>query len=253
MSLRHVAADSALRWIGDALRTVFANPAPFLLMGLVVAVAAVVPVIGALALAILGPALYGGIVFATREQHAGRGADFQHLFRGFQQPGALPRLLLLCLPGIAAGIVVVVLLVLLLGSALVGAGGGDASALGAGLGAGGLLFVLLALAIGLAAYALVFFAVPQVMLTGAEPIAAMGDSLRACLGNAGAFLLFFFLLLLSTMGLSLLVAWLPTLLGQLLAMTLLVPVVSAALYFAWRDVYGEADVAAPPGPPSIEV
>jgi hypothetical protein len=253
MSHRHVAADSGLRWIADAFRMIASNPAPFLSMGLVVAVIALVPLLGALALGVFGPALYAGIAYAAREQSSGRRAEVQHLFRGFQLPGKLPRLLLLCLPGLAAGLIVVVLLVALLGSALAGL---DTTAienspeLGAALGARGLLFAVLALAIGVAAYALVFFAVPRVILTDIEPVPAMRESLQACLTNLGAFLLFFALLLVGAVMLSLLLSWLPPIIAQLIATAVMIPVVSAALYFAWRDVFGEAgDGSEPPGPP----
>jgi hypothetical protein len=253
MSHRHVAADSGLRWIVEAFRIIASNPGPFLTMGLVVAVIALVPLLGALALGVFGPALYAGIAYAAREQSSGGRAELQHLFRGFQQPGKLPRLLMLCLPGLAAGLVVVILLVALLGSALAGV---DTTALenspelGAALGSRGLLFAVLALAIGVAAYALVFFAVPRVILTDIEPVAAMRDSFKACLTNLGAFLLFFALLLIGAVMLSLLLSWLPPVIAQLIATAVMIPVVSAALYFAWRDVFAEAgDGRDLPGPP----
>jgi uncharacterized membrane protein len=260
MSHRQVAADSAVRWVRDAARTLLANPAPFLAMGLVIAVAAMVPLFGALALAILGPALYAGIAIAAREQFAGRGAAFEQLFTGFRTPGRLPRLLMLCLPGLVAGLLVAMLLMMLVGSALVGAGVAattDSGAVGVGLGAGGIVFMILALAIGIASYALVFFAMPRVMLEDIEPVAAMRDSLQACLANIGAFLLFIALLLGGAIALSLLLWWLPTVLAQLVAMAVLIPLASASLYFAYRDVYGDEAAGAGPGneagPPSIEV
>lgn len=260
MAFRKVAADSSIRWIGEAFRLVMGNPVPFLLMGLLIGVVALVPVIGTLALAIVGPTLYAGIVYATREQAAGRAADFQHLFVGFQE-GRLPRLLMLCLPGIAAGLLLAVLLMVFVGGALVSAGvsaATDSDAIAAlGVGGGGLVVLLLALVVGVAAYAMVFFAIPRVMLTEVEPIEAMRDSFRACLANIGAFLLFIGAVFLGAMVVSLLTGWISSVIAQLIATTVLIPLVSATLYFAFRDVYRD-DItqelpSAPAPPPSIEV
>lgn len=261
MAFRKVAADSSIRWIGDAFRLIKGNPAPFLLMGLVIGVVALVPVIGTLTLAIIGPALYAGIVYATREQATGRAADFQHLFVGFQQPGKLPRLLMLCLPGIAAGLLLAVLLMIFVGGALVSAGvsaATDSDAIGAlGIGGTGFVVLLLAMVVGIAAYAVVFFAIPRVMLTDVEPIEAMRDSFRASLANVGAFLLFIGAVFLGAMVVSLLTGWISSVVAQLVATTVLIPLVSATLYFAYRDVYRD-DItqelpSAPSPPPSIEV
>jgi uncharacterized membrane protein len=261
VAFRKVAADSSMRWIGDAIRLVMSNPVPFLLMGLVIGLVALVPVIGTLALAIIGPALYAGIVYATREQAAGRAADFQHLLVGFQQPGKLPRLLMLCLPGIAAGPLLAVLLMIFIGGAIASAGVSAATgsdAMGSlGLGGTGFVVLLLAMAVGIVAYAAVFFAIPRVMLGEVEPIEAMRDSLLACLANAGAFLLFIGAVFLGAMIVSLVTGWISALIAQLVATTVLIPLVSATLYFAYRDVYRDDVTQDLPSalspPPSIEV
>ena len=156
MSHHTVPAGNGLQWLTAGLTLTLKNPGPFALMGLLVAVIALVPVLGGLALILLAPALYGGIMFAAREQEAGRAVDFQQLFQAFREQGKLGKMILLCLPGIAAGIVIVVLGAILIGGAVMavlGAGGSE-SALGAGAGVGALLFVVLALAIGLVSFAL---------------------------------------------------------------------------------------------------
>ena len=253
MTPRRVDPGQGIAWLSEAVQLLRRNPAPFALMGLVIGAVLLVPVLGALAMAVFGPALYGGIMFAAREQEAGRAADFQHLFAAFREPGKLGPMVMLCLPGILGGMLVLMLGVMLLGGALLAAGVGaatDAKALAnVSFGFGGVLFLLLALAIGLVSYALVFFATPRVMLEGIEPITAMKESLAACQQNAGAVLVFIGCLLLAVFTLNILLAWIP-LLGHLAVTVVLVPVVSTALWLASRQVLGGSGDA-PPGPPPV--
>jgi hypothetical protein len=263
MNIRRVDAGQGIAWLTESVQLLQKNPAPFALMGLVIGAILLVPLLGALAMAIAGPALYGGIMFAAREQAAGRKADFNHLFAAFQQPGKIGPMLTLCLPGVAAGLLIMVLAVVFIGSALLAAGvsaAADANALaGASLGAGGLVFALLAIAVGLFAYALVFFATPRVMLDGVEPMAAMKESLNACLANWAAVLVFVVVLAVVAILISLVLSWLP-LLGHLVMTVVMVPVVCAAIYFASREVFGpgtpmviEPGDEPPAPPPSMEV
>jgi uncharacterized membrane protein len=253
MTPRRVDSGQGIAWISEAVQLLRRNPAPFALMGLVIGAVLLVPVLGALAMAVFGPALYGGIMFAAREQDAGRQADFQHLFAAFREPGKLGPMVMLCLPGILGGMLVLMLGVMLLGGALLAAGVGaatDSNALtGISFGFGGVVFLLLALVIGLISYALVFFATPRVMLDGIEPITAMKESLAACQHNAGAVLVFIGCLLLAVIALNLLLGWIP-LLGHLVVTVVLVPVVSTALWLASRQVFGSHGDS-PPGPPPV--
>jgi hypothetical protein len=257
---RNVAAERGIRWISDAAQLIRANPAPFLLMGLAIGVLAILPLLGALALAVFGPALYAGIVFAASEQAAGRPADIQHLLRGFQQPGKLPRLVMLCLPGVAAGLLVAIVAVVVIGSALAAAGApppsGNQPLDLPELGAAGPLFVLVAIVIAVVAYAAVFFAIPRVMLTDVDALTAIGDSLRACRANLGAFGLYvatmIVVVLLVSAVASLLLGWLSILLAQMVTMALTVPIFSSAMYIAWRDVFCAADSGEAPPPSGIE-
>jgi hypothetical protein len=259
MSFQQVPAGNGLQWLTGSINLILKNPAPFALMGLLVGVIAMVPILGGLALLILGPALYGGIMYAAREQVAGRKADFPQLFQAFREEGKLGKMMMLCLPGIAAGIVIAVLAVVVLGGALLGAGVSSSSNAGAGMaaafGLGGVLFLLIALAVGLASYALTFFATPAVMLDSAEPVAAMKQSFQACLANLGAILVYVGILIVVTVVLSVVLGWIP-LLGHLLLMTALMPVVAVAGYLAWTQVYRgdtaqELPPVAPP-PPSVD-
>ena len=260
MAFQKVPAGNGLQWITEAVNLILKNPAAFLLMGLVVSVISVIPILGGLALLIVGPALYGGIIYAAREEQSGRKADFQHLFEAFKQPGKLPKMLMLCLPGVAAIVILGVLGVVLLGGALLGVGVSASANSNAGLaalGAGTLVFFLLALVVGIVCYALTFFATPRVMLEDAEPIEAMKDSARAVLANIGPVLVYCGILLLAFLVVGAILSMIP-LLGSMIVTTALVPLVSVAAYLAWRQVYRqditrEIPPATPPAPPSAEV
>lgn len=261
MNFRRVDAGQGIAWLTEAVQLLLKNPAPFALMGLVIGVILLLPLVGALAMLVAGPALYGGIMLAAREQAAGRQADFAQLFAAFQQPGKAGPMLTLCLPAVGAALLLTVLAVIFVGGALVAAGvsaAAEAEALaGLSLGAGGLVFVALAIVIALASYALVFFATPRVMLHGIEPFAAMKESLAACLANWGALLVFVVSLLLAAILISLLLGWVP-LLGHLAISVVFVPLVCAATFLASREVFAGPDAdpqgdAAPPPPPALEV
>lgn len=260
MSFQTVPAGQGLKWLTDAVNLILKNPAPYALMGVVVAVASMVPILGTFALAILGPALYGGIMYAAHEQERGGTADFKHLFQAFNEPGKLPKMLVLCLPGIAGGIVIGILAVIFLGSALLGAGisgNSNSSAALAGMGFGFVVFFAIALAIGVFCYALTFFATPRVMLDNIDPIPAMQESLKACLANIGAILVYVGILFVVAMVVTILIGLVSPILAQLLLMIVLIPVVSVATYRAWREVFRRdvtqeitpVDAAPPAAPP----
>lgn len=259
MAFQKVPAGSGLNWLTDAVTLIMKNPLPFALMGLVVAIVGSVPLVG-IALLILGPALNGGIIYAAREQESGRTADFPQLFQAFKEEGKVGKMLLLCLPLVAALVILLVFGGILFGGALLGAamsGGSNAdSAVGIGLGFGALLFFPIALIVGFAAFALTFLATPRVMLESVEPMAAMKDSAQAVLANLGAALIYCLILLVSFFVVSLVLSLIP-ILGQLLVSTALVPISAVASYRAWRQVYRhditqELPPATPPVPPSVE-
>jgi len=240
MSFGKVDAGSGMTWLTDAVNLVLKNPAAFLVMGLILAVINFIPILGGLALTIFGPALIGGLVFAAREESEGRKAEIAHLFRAFQEPGKLGPMLLLCLPAIVGGAVLLVLVFVFGVGALLGGGLSAASGSEFGWGAFGggvVVLVVLAVAIGFLIYALQFFAVPRVMLEGAEPFAAMKESLSACIANIGAFLLFGIVLVVAFVVLGVVLAFIP-ILGWLALMTAGSAVFGCAEYFAWRQVYG---------------
>ena len=250
MNAKSVSAGSGIEWISGAFQRILRNPAAFLVMGLIVAAIGIVPLLGGLVTVILGPALYGGIVYAAHEQEQGRNAEIPQLFRAFNEPGKLGPMIMLCLPSIAGAVLIFVLLIIFLGGALLGGGlssvsSGSPAAIVGALGAGALVLVPLMIAVALAVYALQFFAIPRVMLEGAEPMAAMKQSFRDCLANIGAYLVFVGVLMLGFIVLAVVLSVL-SFLGSLLVSTVLVPTVACGLYLAWQQVGAGAAAAEPP-------
>lgn len=261
MAYRNVQAGRGVEWLTEAGALVMKNPAAFLLMGLLVAVISVVPVLGTLALVVLGPTFYAGVMSAARSQHRQGSASFPQLFDGFQQEGKLPKLLALCLPGVAAGVLLLVATTVVVGGAMLGGGaaatmGGDEAAILAALGGGLLVLLVIALVVGFIAHALVFFAVPRVMFDGVEPFPAMKESWSAVLANIAAVLVFVVLLGLAMVVLAGVLGWIIPVVGQVLAMMLLISIGCVGMWIAYRDVFGDitqetpaATVPAAPAPP----
>ena len=251
MNPHPVPAGNGVQWISSAITIVMGNPAVFVVMALIIAVLGAVPVINLIML-ILGPALYGGIMYAAARQDRGETAEIGDLFAAFQQSGKIGPMILLCLPSLAAVVVLVVLGFVLFGGALLSVMGGHMSGVGAAALSGALLFIPLALLVALAVVALLFFAVPRVMLDGIEPLAACKESLATVFANFGAVALFVVVFFASFLVLALVLAFIP-LLGPLLLGLGSTLVATLGSYAAYREVFAggvpAAASAPPPAPP----
>lgn len=216
-----------------------------------------------LLLALAGPILFGGIVYAAREVDQGRAASPAHLVQGVRDGKAL-RLLAMLLPQIAALLLMGVLMLAIVGpeqlqhvnQVLMQMQTNPDPQLAESLPAGRLLLWLLAvLVVGVVTGFFTFAAIPEVMFTQRHAFTAMGLSFRACLRNIGALLVMIVLMLIAVFALSLalqLVGLLLTfLLGakasmfvvQLLLMAVLLPVMGGAVYLAWRQMIGDAQAS----------
>jgi len=213
-----------------------------------------------LLLMLAGPILIAGLVHAAREVDAGRSASPAHLLRGVQD-GKTGRLLSTLLPQIGAGLLCLVLLMLIVGPAqlqqmvgvlsqLEGQSSPD-PALMQQLPLGKLgLWLLVAVVVGVLASFVTFTAIPQMMFTDTGAFAAMKQSFQACLRNWLAMIVFFLLLLLVALALNvavLLVAAVVRLfagatamqiVAQVLLLAVLMPVVTGAMYHAWKQLHG---------------
>lgn len=243
MAIRNVPAGNGVTWITEAIQLILKNPGPFVLMGLVMAVAGVIPILGSLALAVLGPSLYGGIAWAAREQSRGGTAMFDQLFQAFREDGKIGPMLILCLPGVIGGVIVGILVVILIAVTMAGAGISAATdsttALWASLGVGGLFALVIILALAIAVFALTFFAIPDVMFARNDAIAAIKQSARASMANIGALLVYLLILMVAMMLVVIVLSVISSILAQFLVSIALAPIVGVSMYLAWKDIYGE--------------
>ena len=250
MSIRTVSASNGVTWITEAIQLILKNPGPFVLMGLIFTVIGIVPILGSLALAIIGPTLYAGISWAARTQAMGENTEFGHLFQGFKQEGKVGPLLILCLPGIVLGVVLGILATILIVVTMAGAGFSAATdspaALIGSLGAGAFVLLMVAVVLLVIGFALTFFAIPDVMFRHNDAFAAMKQSARACLANIGAVLMFLLVLVLAALITTLVLSLISGLLAQILVSIAMAPIAGASMYLAWKDVYDESELELPP-------
>lgn len=256
MSYRSVELGRGVNWLTDAVALVMKAPAVFLVQALILAIISVIPILGQLAMLVLGPAFLAGLVWSMREAEQGREPKIGQLFEGFSQPGKIGALIALCLPAVAGIAVLFVLGFLFLGGALLGAafsGGVDGGAAAAlGLGGGMLLFILISMLVALAIYSLIVFAIPRVMFDGVEPFEAMKESLSASLANIGPLLVFSVIFFIAAIVVMLVLSIIP-ILGTIVAYLLVNAVLAGAIYVAYRDVFAGGalvqTVIVPPAPP----
>ncbi|HYM85202.1 MAG TPA: BPSS1780 family membrane protein [Pseudoxanthomonas sp.] len=222
-----------------------------------------------LALALLGPLLFAGLLWAVREVDEGRVATPAHLFHAVRGEHALS-LLATLLPQLAAALVLGFLLIAMIGPTelqhlaevvaklqeTAQSGGQPDPELVRSLPVGRLLLWVLMLFAAVIAMSLVtFVAVPDIVFGGNGGFAAMRNSFRACLHNLLAMLVFYVLLFIALFALSIGIQLLamvvqlvagPTAgmwVSNLLLMAVLMPLMAGAVFYAWRQMLG--GVAAP--------
>ena len=223
-----------------------------------------------LGLSLLGPFLFAGLLWAVHEVDAGRPTQPGMLFHEMRGEHA-PALLATLLPQLVMGIGLALLFMLLVGpegmqrvievamkiQAAQAAGQQPDPALVQDLPVGRvLLCLLLAMAAVPVVAFLIFVAVPQVVFSGSPGLAAMRTSLRACLHNLPALVVFMLLLLVTLLALSvgvqivamvlqlLLGAATAVFVANLLLMAVMMPLLAGVAYFAWKQMFGMAGLAA---------
>lgn len=251
-----------------------------LLVSLVMSLSLLLPTLGTLLqllVVVAGPLFIGGLLWAVREVDQGRAARPGQLLEGLRE-GRAPHLLVTLLPQVVAGLLLGVLLLLLLGGDGLHRLGevmtrmneisqsgqqpdpAQVEALVAELPAGRILLWLALCVLTLAAIWLAMFVMPpQVMFQRTGGWRALRHSLRACLHNLPAMLVFLVLAAIAMMAVYfavMLVAMVFTLIGgqlagvwvaQLLMTAVTMPVFAGAVYAAWKQMLAPA--AAPPAVP----
>lgn len=252
-----------------------------ILTSLVMSLSMRVPVLGTAAqflLLLAGPLFMGGLLWAIREVDQGRAARPSHLLQGIQQ-GRAPHLLVALLPQLLAALLLGTLLLVLVGTAGLqqlsevmlklnqisqsGAQPDPAQieALVATLPAGRILLWLLLLLGTFAALTMALFVMPpQVMFEGRVGFHALRDSLRACLHNLPAMLVFFVLAFIAVFAIYFAVTVGALVIGliagqtaamavaQLVLLAVLMPVFAGAVYAAWKQMLDPSDAGTAPPP-----
>lgn len=273
--IRKVRAGAGAEWLMGGIALLRKAPLQLGLLGLIWGGLSALGSLGgqvwlSLLLALAGPVLFGGVVYAAREVDQGRSANPAHLVQGMRD-GKLLRLLAMLLPQIAALVVMGVLLVAMIGpeqlqhttQVLAQLQTNPDPALAETLPTGRLLLWMLAvLVVGVISGFFTFVAIPEVMFTDRGAFAAMKLSLRTCLRNLGALVVLVVLMMIAVIALSLVLQLLALVLAfalgaqaatfatQLLLMAMLLPVMGGAVYLAWRQTVGDAPSAAVPPEPA---
>jgi hypothetical protein len=229
-------------------------------------------VVAELVMLLLGPLLVAGMVYAAREVDEGRAATPGQLLQGVRE-GKASRLLATLLPQIGAALLIALLVVVVIGpdnmqqmaqamEKLQGQANPDPELMRQIPAGRVLLLVFLAIVIGVGAGFFTFLAVPDMMFTEHGAFAAMGRSFRACVNNVPALIVFYLLLMVSLVALLFavnIIGLVVRLLAgdqamqvvvQVLLMAVLMPVLTGAMYHAWKSLLG---VGAPRPPTGIEV
>jgi len=250
--VRTVEASRGFEWWKSGFETVFKAPAVFLVMGL----AWGIPILNIIAI-LLNPALQAGVQQAARKLDGGQMPEIGDLFSGLQSKAG--PLIILCLIPIALLIVLLILAFILAGGAILAAigsaSGGNGqpnpAALAGLLGSMGLVF-LIAIPLGLAVFAAMFFAVSRIMFDNIGAIDALKESFAASIKNIGAMLVFIACAI--AIGIAgTLLAIIP-IVGPIIFATVLYPVIAVAAYRAYLDVFQpvlgfSGQMPAPPPPP----
>ncbi|MGZ5038366.1 MAG: BPSS1780 family membrane protein [Usitatibacter sp.] len=234
-------AGDGVKWIGDGWKLFAKTPLMWILALLVLIVIWVVlgfvPIVGWLALQVLTPVFYAGLIVACRSIERGNDFELEHLFAGFKVQFAnlaitgviflVGWLLLLLVFMFFAGFGIVAAIVTGSTQDIMPAIAGSAMAILLGL------LVMLALMVPLlAAY---WFAPALVVMHGLAPFDAMKASFFACFRNFVSFLLYGVVMMVLAV-----VAMIPFGLGMLVW----IPLTFTSTYAAYRDIFTEATAPA---------
>ena len=227
---RSVAAGRGWDWIVEAFALFRKQPGIWILtavvLGVLFIVISMIPVLGSLANALLFPIFGAGLMLGSRALDQGATLEFAHLFAGFKQKTG--DLVLVGVFNLVGWMVITFAVAAAIGGGVfMGMMRGGIE--GAGVSIASLLIALL-LAAGLSVplYMATWFAPALIVLHDLAPGAALKASFFACLRNWVPFLVYGVLLLL--LGL---LAAIPAGLGYLV----LVPVLVASVYTAYRDIF----------------
>ncbi|MFO1361624.1 MAG: BPSS1780 family membrane protein [Burkholderiales bacterium] len=228
-----VAAGNGWQWLLDAWELFKRQPGMWIALAVVFIVVVtlinLVPLVGSLAAALLGPVFAGGIMAGCQAVRGDGALEIGHLFAGFKANTG--KLALIGVFNLLAWIVIFLVIMVIVGAgafALMMGGGNPSAATAVGSAMSLMLGILLALALSVPVYMALWFAPALVMLNDFEPIPALKTSFGACLKNIVPFLLYGVILFAAAI-----VASIPFALGWLV----LGPVLAISVYTGYRDIF----------------
>lgn len=220
-------------WIAEGFQLFKRRAGVWILITVVLAVIFIVvgliPVVGAFATWVLYPVFAGGIMLGCRSLARGGELEMGHLFAGFKtRAGDLVVIGLLSIVGWII-VLIPVLAVLGAGAALNIMRGHSEAAIA--IGPGVVIAWLLALGLAVPVYMALWFAPALVVLRETPPIEALKQSFRGCLRNILPFLVY---------GVVVLILGIVAIIPFGLGLLVLVPVIMASVYVAYREVFFSA-------------
>lgn len=221
MEAKSVEPNAVQSWVVRGWQLFVKNPGMWIFLtfiGLVVdVILALFPLrlLGSLALAVITPALFSGLLYGAAELDNGRSLNVEDLFRGLTDP--VKRMPLLKL-----GVVTVVAAIPGLIGLLMFKGGMFLTLIGS------LIVAALSVAVAVA----LIYACPLVMFAGMDPVEAVKNSIDTCRKNLVPIAVFGGMFLFAAV-----VAAIPLWLGFLV----LLPVTVCAVYASYKDLYSQPE------------
>ena len=239
MEARRVDAAQGWQWLVGGWELFIRNPAMLILyvviwFGLSI-VAAMIPFVGGLAMALIAPILLAGWFEASHLTSRQEEISASTLFEGFRRSEKTGPLITLGAILLASQLALAVVGTVFIGGAVMGllAGADSSGAMMTGSQlafSGGAILGLLLILVGTTVILMAYlYAVPLIWFGGMTPVEAMKSSFNACLKNVLPLLVF---------SLIYLILILLAILTFGLGMLVLAPVTLCAMYVSYGDLYG---------------
>jgi uncharacterized membrane protein len=227
---RTVDAGRGWDWIVEAFALFRKQPGIWILtavvLGVLFIVISMIPLFGSFASALLFPIFGGGLMLGCKALDQGGALEIEHLFAGFRQKTG--DLVLVGAFNLIGWVVITIAVAAVIGGGVfMGVTRGGLP--GAGISTASMLIApLLAAGLSTPLYMATWFAPALVVLHDVAPAAALKASFFACVRNWIPFLVYSVVLLVLCV-----VAAIPAGLGYLV----LIPVLAASVYTAYRDIF----------------
>ncbi len=230
---RAVGAGRGWDWLVEAYALFRRQPGMWILMvvilGVLFVVISMIPVLGSLASALLFPIFGAGLMLGCRALDQGGTLEIAHLFAGFRQNTG--NLVMVGVFNLVGWVVMAIAVIAVVGGGVF-MGVMRGGSVGAGMSIMSMLIAgLLVAALSVPLYMATWFAPALIVLHDAAPVDALKASFFACLRNWIAFTVYSVVLLVFGV-----IAAIPLGLGFLV----LVPVLAASVYTAYRDIFRAA-------------